>query len=156
MDQKQLLDAAIAHADKSLRGFAAMIGMDHSELVKWRTGERTMTLEEAIALAMMAEMPNPAKTAASIRATTAKHKFVREALKKLSAAAALILWAMLPNSAQSHSIANVYNAELFTYSGQSIHMPSFAWGSHGANCPPLACELEDDGMRSKPATLAIE
>ena len=107
---------------------AAALGTSRQTISHWKNGEHAPKLEQIRRMAEDLGLPSEGYELAieKERASTPELKDLlgRVAKKFPPFAAALLLWLIAPDSAQSHTFTNVYNTELFTYSGQSIHMPS--------------------------------
>ena len=106
MQQAELLDRAMSTARVSQRDIAKLMGLQHSELVRMRQGERKMQFAEAAFLAELAKLP-PVATAARLRAQAEKTKRLRDLMTKIATTAAVLLLGVIGKSAQCHTFTHV-------------------------------------------------
>lgn len=94
----------------SMRELGRALGVSHTIISRWSSGERAPDFENAAALAEMAGLP-PVKTAAEVRLHTPEGQKHRGILRRIAAAAGILLVVGLPLPA--HAVTNrlaVYTA----------------------------------------------
>jgi len=121
MTPKELIAIAMKTAEvPSKRQLAERLGIDHTLVSRWETGERVLQFEDAMRLAQLAGLP-PASTAAKVRLETTKDRDLRTLLQQLSKSAAVLLLALFAQNGNCKTLQvstgiNLHN-ERIVYKG---------------------------------------